>query len=107
MGGRTTPDDRIAYTNVDHGDANALGNATLTTIDPLSGLDEMARQVSSSGIKSVSGEVIIDDRLFDKINPPESVNDYTLTPIVINDNMIDIIVRPTQPGMAAEVEMRP
>jgi len=51
--------------------------------------------------------VIIDDRLFDKINPPDSANDYTLTPIVINDNLIDITVMPTQPGRAAEVEWRP
>lgn len=107
MGGRTTPDGKIAYTNIDHGDANALGNATLTTTDPLAGLDEIARQVSSSGIKSISGEVLVDDRLFDKISPPDSANDYILTPIVINDNLIDIVIRPTQPGMAAKVEMRP
>lgn len=107
MGGRTTPDEKIAYTDIDHGDANALGNATLTTTDPLAGLDTMARQVAASGIKSVSGEVIIDGRLFDKINPPDSADDYTLTPIVINDNLIDIIIRPDQPGMTAEVEMRP
>ncbi len=45
MGGRTTPDGRIAYTNMDHGDANALGNATLTEQDPLAGLNDLARQV--------------------------------------------------------------
>lgn len=107
MGGRTTPDDKIAYTNIDHGDANALGNATLTATDSLAGLSQLAEQVSAAGIKSVSGEVIIDDRLFGKINPPASADDYTLTPIVINDNLIDIIIKPTQPGKAAEVEFRP
>ena len=70
MGGRTTPDGKIAYTDIDHSYANSIGNAILTTPDPLSGLDQLAQQVSTAGIKSVSGEVIIDDRLFDKINPP-------------------------------------
>ncbi|HWQ20050.1 MAG TPA: D-alanyl-D-alanine carboxypeptidase/D-alanyl-D-alanine-endopeptidase [Methanotrichaceae archaeon] len=107
MGGRTTPEGKIAYTDIDHGDANSLGNATLTTIDPLAGLDQMAEQVSAAGIESVSGNVIIDDRLFEKINPPDSANDYTLTPIVINDNLIDIVVRPSKQGMAAEVQWRP
>lgn len=107
MGGRTTPDGKIAYTDLDHGDANSLGNAILTTPDPLSGLDQLAQQVSAAGIKSVSGEVIIDDRLFDKIDPPDSADDYTLTPIVINDNLIDIIIKPVHPGRAAEVDWRP
>ncbi|WP_082093006.1 D-alanyl-D-alanine carboxypeptidase/D-alanyl-D-alanine endopeptidase [Methanosarcina siciliae] len=107
MGGRTTPDGKIAYTDIDHSYANSIGNAILTTPDPLSGLDQLAQQVSAAGIKSVSGEVIIDDRLFDKITPPDSDNDYTLTPVVINDNLIDIMVKPAQPGMAADVDWRP
>ncbi|AKB78079.1 D-alanyl-D-alanine carboxypeptidase [Methanosarcina horonobensis HB-1 = JCM 15518] len=106
-GGRTTPDGKIAYTDLDHGDANSLGNAVLTTPDPLSGLNQLAQQVSDAGIKSVSGEVIIDDRFFDKIDPPDSASDYTLTPIVINDNLIDITVKPSQPGREAEVDWRP
>lgn len=107
MGGRTTLEDKIAYTNIDHGDANALGNATLTATNPLAGFDMLVEQVSAAGIKNISGEVIIDDRLFEKIDPPASAEDYTLTPIVINDNLIDIIIKPTQPGKAAEVEFRP
>ncbi|WP_052721595.1 D-alanyl-D-alanine carboxypeptidase/D-alanyl-D-alanine endopeptidase [Methanosarcina siciliae] len=107
MGGRTTPDGKIAYTDIDHSYANSIGNAILTTPDPLSGLDQLAQQVSAAGIKSVSGEVIIDDRLFDKITPPDSDNDYTLTPVVINDNLIDIMVKPAPPGMAADVDWRP
>lgn len=90
-----------------NGDANALGNATLTTTDPLAGLDLMAEQVSAAGIRSVSGNVVIDDRLFDKINPPDSANDYILTPIVVNDNLIDIVANPALQGRAAEVSWRP
>lgn len=107
MGGRTTHDGRIAYTDLDHGDANALGNATLTEQDPLAGLDDLAGQVAASGIRSVSGDVIIDDRLFEKTVPPDPSADYIITPIIINDNLIDLSIRPTQPGKNAEVDWRP
>ncbi len=107
MGGRTTPDGRIAYTNMDHGDANALGNATLTEQDPLAGLDDLAGQVAASGIKRVSGDMIIDDRLFEITASPDPSADYIITPIIINDNLIDLSIRPTQPGKIAEVDWRP
>ena len=34
--------------------------------DPLAGLNDLARQVALAGIKRVQGEVLVDDRLFDK-----------------------------------------
>ena len=65
LGGRQTSNGAIAFTNYDHNDANNLGTAILTPQDPLSGLDELARQVRSSGIRKVNGDVIVDTRLFD------------------------------------------
>ncbi len=64
MGGHTLPDGTIEYTNIDHGDANALQGAILTTTDPLAGLNSLALQVKASGIMKVS-DVVIDDRLFE------------------------------------------
>lgn len=107
MGGRTNHDGKIAYTDIDHSDANAIGNATLTTTNPLAGLDHLAGQVAAAGIKKVVGEVIVDDRLFEKFSPEGSEGEYLLTPIIINDNLIDLVVTPTDPGRAAEVEWRP
>jgi D-alanyl-D-alanine carboxypeptidase len=68
MGGRDTGHDTIAVTNFDHCDANNLGSAILTAPDPLGGLDKLAAQVAASGIRKVSGDVIIDDRLFQQFN---------------------------------------
>jgi D-alanyl-D-alanine carboxypeptidase/D-alanyl-D-alanine-endopeptidase (penicillin-binding protein 4) len=106
MGGRTIADDRIAYTNMDHTDAGMDGifEAILTEPDPLAGLNELARQVAASGIKYVKGDVIIDNRLFQTITSPAGI---TRTPIVINDNLIDFIIRPSKLGEKASVDYRP
>ncbi|MGD9893588.1 MAG: D-alanyl-D-alanine carboxypeptidase/D-alanyl-D-alanine-endopeptidase [Dehalococcoidia bacterium] len=103
MGGRDTPDGRIAFTGLDHAEANALPGATLTEQDPLAGLDDLARQVAASGIRRVRGDVLIDARLFEQ----REKDDYILTPIMINDNLIDLTIRPGGVGQAASVEWRP
>ena len=103
MGGRNTPDGHIDYTSIDHTYANAIPGATLTPENPLAGLDDLAQQVAAAGIRRVSGNILIDARLFDQM--PK--DDYVLTPIMINDNVIDITVRPVAVGQAATVVTRP
>src|SRR3954470_21344216 len=95
MGGRTTPDGDIAYTPFDHIYANVFPTlATLTPENPLAGLDALAKQVAAAGIRRVDGDVVIDARLF----PAMKKDDYILTPIWINDNLIDITVTPGVAG---------
>jgi D-alanyl-D-alanine carboxypeptidase/D-alanyl-D-alanine-endopeptidase (penicillin-binding protein 4) len=103
MGGRTLPDDTIAYTNTDHGDANALGGATLTSTNPLAGLDDLAMQVQESGITEVS-DVVVDDRLFTTTDLGKT---YVISPICINDDQVDITITPADSGAAASLAMRP
>jgi D-alanyl-D-alanine carboxypeptidase/D-alanyl-D-alanine-endopeptidase (penicillin-binding protein 4) len=103
MGGRDTPDGRIDFTFPDHGDANALSGAILTPEDPLAGLDSLARQVAASGISRVRGDVLIDARLFEQTEK----DDYILTPIMINDNLIELTIRPGSAGQMATVDWRP
>ena len=110
MGGRTTPDGKVAYTSVDHTYANDVPGATLTPEDPLAGLDEIAEQVRESGITRVDGNVIIDERLFDP--PPAGEPDPNLdpwpSPITINDNVIDVQITPGKVGEAPKsVTWRP
>ena len=64
MGGRTKADGTVDFTNLDHNDANGIPGATLTTEDPLTGLNDLAARVKAAGINSVSGDVIVDDRLW-------------------------------------------
>jgi D-alanyl-D-alanine carboxypeptidase/D-alanyl-D-alanine-endopeptidase (penicillin-binding protein 4) len=103
MGGRTKPDGSIDFTAIDHINAEALPLATLTPENPVAGLNDLAQQVAKSGIKHVSGDVIIDDRLFPAIHK----DSYILTPIWINDNLLDFTVTPGKVGEAATFVWRP
>lgn len=104
FGGRVT-DDTVAYTNFDHNDANGLGTAILTPQDPLQALDDLAQQVEAAGIRSIRGDVVVDDRLFTPFRVPNQ--NLLITPIVVNENLVDVIVTPTEAGEAANVEWRP
>lgn len=102
FGGRTRADGTVDFTNLDHNDANPLPGATLTSGDPLAGLDELAAQVRASGIERVSGDVLVDDRLFQG-----SLAGEPISPIVVNQNLIDVLVTPGDVGEPATIEMRP
>lgn len=102
MGGRTKPDGTVDYTNLDHNDANPLPGATLTPEDPLTGLNDLAAQVKASGIDSVAGQVLIDDRLFQG-----ELAEEPITPIVINQNILDLMITPGEVGQPATVALTP
>ncbi len=107
LGGRTDANGKLAFRNVDHTYANFFTDAELTDTDPLAGLKDLARQVAASGIREVAGEVLIDERLFERSVSTGS-GPRIVSPIVVNDNVIDLIVIPgAGPGDPAKVEMRP
>ena len=106
FGGRTTESGEIAFTNGDHTYASGGTESELTPQDPLAGLNELARQVAKAGIKRVRGDVLIDDRLFEKAEGSGS-GPGRLTPIYVNDNLIDFTIAPTKAGQPAEVKWRP
>jgi serine-type D-Ala-D-Ala carboxypeptidase/endopeptidase (penicillin-binding protein 4) len=103
MGGRTTPQGTIDFTSIDHINAVALPLATLTPEDPLAGLDDLAKQVAASGIRHVAGDVIIDARLF----APLDKDGYVVSPVWINDNLIDMTITPAAVGSKATLVSRP
>jgi PBP4 family serine-type D-alanyl-D-alanine carboxypeptidase len=106
FGGRLKPPgSSVAYTNFDHNDANNLGTAILTPQDPLHGLDVLARMVRTWGIRSVTGDVIVDDRLFQSYRVPNG--NLLVTPILVNENMVDVSATPTEVGKPATVTWRP
>ncbi len=104
MGGRRNPDGSIAISNFDHNEADSLGNAVLTAPDPLAGYAALAQQVASAGIKKVAGEIVIDDRLFQAFNFRDQFN---VTPIFVNDDVVDLTINPAAAGSAASVNWRP
>ncbi len=106
FGGRSDAAGHIVFKDSDHTYANGNETAELTDPDPLGGLNELARTVASRGIQRVRGEVWVDDRLFERAEGSGS-GPSRITPILVNDNVIDIVIRPTTPGAAAEVVCRP
>lgn len=105
FGGRRVDADTVAVTDFDHNDANNLGTAELTPQDPLYAVNDLARQVREAGITAVEGDVVVDDRLFTPYRVPNG--DLLITPVLLNENMVDTTVTPTQPGAPATVEHRP
>ncbi len=105
FGGRRIDADTIQVTDLDHGDANALGTAQLTPQDPLYGIDQLAAQVKAAGITSVKGDVAVDDRFFEPYRVPNG--NLLVTPVLVNENLVDVTIAPTQAGRPATVEYRP
>lgn len=103
LGGRTTPEGTLDFVAIDHINAVALPFATLTPEDPLAGIDDLAAQVSAAGITRVDGNVVIDNRLF----PTIPKDGYFITPIWVNDNLIDLTITPGAEGDGATLEWRP
>ena len=106
FGGRAKADGTLDYTDFDHNEAPSFGGSGLTPQDPLAGLNELARQVYASGIRRVSGDVVIDDRLFDAFRVPNG--ETLISPINLNENLIDVTVAPgARVGAAAKLDWRP
>jgi serine-type D-Ala-D-Ala carboxypeptidase/endopeptidase (penicillin-binding protein 4) len=107
MGGRTGENGSLLFKDDDHTYAggNLLGQIVST--DPLAGLDQLARAVRAAGIREVSGDVVIDDRLFEAAQATGS-GPRQITPVVINDNVLDVLIEPAEKaGESARVWFQP
>lgn len=107
LGGRTGKDGVLAFKDHDHTYANGNPQAELTDTDPLAGLKALARQVKDAGIREVTGDVLVDDRLFERARGTGSGPDI-LSPILVNDNVVDVLLTPgAKAGDPAVVKVRP
>lgn len=109
FGLRDRPDGTLAYNNfpeIDHNyaDTGFAGGAVVKGSDPLAALDRLAAAVRKAGISQVNGDVAIDDRLFDTYR---GWNDGLISPIWVNENVIDITTTATRPGEPATIDWRP
>ena len=108
LGGRTGPEGTLLFTDDDHTYAGGSSlDATLVPTDPLAGLDHLARQVNEAGIRAITGDILIDDRLFERARSSGS-GPARVSPIVINDNLVDVVVSPgSKPGETATARIVP
>ena len=106
LSGRILPDGTLAFVNVDHSYSGTPGSAALPG-DPIAPLRQMARQVAGHGVKRVTGRVIVDAGLFPE-GERELGTGAVISPIVINDNCVDITIAAGQrEGDAAVAHLSP
>ncbi|MHC4831653.1 MAG: D-alanyl-D-alanine carboxypeptidase/D-alanyl-D-alanine endopeptidase, partial [Planctomycetota bacterium] len=79
-------------------------------------LERLARAVKSAGIRTVTGDLVLDDRLFDREHqhkgwPADQLDRWYAAPVgalALNDGCIDVTVGPaSRAGLPAKVTMAP
>jgi len=109
FGLREQADGTLAFNSLPEVDHNSTytgfpGGAPVRNSDPLAALDALAAQVKASGVGEVTGDVLIDDRLFETYR---GFSAGVIAPIWINENVIDITVTPGKAGEKAGIDWRP
>ena len=91
LSGRIGPDDTLTFDEEDHsyGGAGTKGVGT----DPLLVVHELAQQIVAKGLRRIKGRVLVDATLFPE-GSRELGTRVVISPIVINDNVIDVIACP-------------
>jgi D-alanyl-D-alanine carboxypeptidase/D-alanyl-D-alanine-endopeptidase (penicillin-binding protein 4) len=92
LSGRINGDGSLAFENEDHsydGDPNTRA----VPGDPLLVIRQLAQQVAGKGIKKIRGNVIVDATMFHE-GTRELGTGVVMSPIVVNDNIIDVVVSP-------------
>src|SRR6185295_14159927 len=106
LSGRIRADGTLAFENEDHsygGDPNTRA----VPGDPLLVVRELAAQVAAQGIRRVEGRVLVDVSLFPE-GQRELGTGVVISPIVVNDNLIDLTVGPgATPGAPATLAVSP
>lgn len=103
---RIQPNGTLAFENEDHSYDGGRDTRAVPG-DPLAVLHDLAAQVAKAGVKSVDGRVTIDTSLFPD-QGPEAGTGAVLSPIVVNDNLVDVTVTPgAAPGAPVTIAVSP
>lgn len=97
LSNRIQPDGTLSFENEDHS-YDGFAEARAVPGNPLAVIKELASRVAAAGIKRVQGRVLVDVSLFPE-GDRELGTDVVISPIVVNDNLVDVMVTP-----AAQVE---
>jgi len=105
LSNRIRPDGTLAFEDVDH----SYGGPNVKPVagHPLTVIDALAAQIAARGIKRVTGRVRVDSTLFPE-GDREGGTGVVISPIVVYDNVIDLIVTAgASAGSAAEITTSP
>ncbi len=96
----------LAFENEDHA-YDGSPETKAVPGDPLAVLRDLAAQVAKAGIKRVHGAILVDASLFAD-QGAESGTGVVVSPIVVNDNIVDVTVTPgAHRGDRVEVAVSP
>lgn len=104
LSGRIQSDSTLTYEDMDHsyGGPHSKGLG-----DPLLVIKQLAQQIAGKGIRKVKGQVVVDVSLFPEGSRELGTN-VVVSPIVVNDNVIDVVVRPGEKeGDPVHLEVAP
>jgi D-alanyl-D-alanine carboxypeptidase/D-alanyl-D-alanine-endopeptidase (penicillin-binding protein 4) len=106
LSGRVMLDDTLDFTANDHAYAGVLSGKSVLG-DPLRVFKELASGVLMKGIWRIRGNVVVDASLFPS-NQIEPGTHATISPVVLNDNVIDVIATSSaSPGGPVALEVSP
>jgi len=106
LSGRIQPDGTLAFENEDH---SYYGTPDTKAVpgNPLAAIDDLASQIAAGGVKRITGQVIVDDALFEG-GFPEAGTGAIVSPIVVNDNLVDLTMTAgSKPGDPATLSVSP
>ncbi len=106
LSNRIRPDGTLAFQDEDHS-YDGFAEAQAVPGDPLAVIQELAMKVASAGIKRVQGRVLVDVSLFPE-GDRELGTGVVISPMVVNDNLVDVMVTPGgRNGAAASLAIAP
>ncbi len=105
LSNRIQPDGTLAFENEDHSyggpDSKGLAGDTLLVIHGF------AQQIADKGIKRVKGKLLVDATLFPE-GERELGTGVVISPMVVNDNVIDVVESPgATEGAAVDLKISP
>lgn len=93
LGGRIQPDGSLWLRTADH----SYGGDDSIPVpgDPLRSLRDLADQVAARGVRRIDGRVLVDASLFRHGEEPTGNGAVVpITPMMVNDNIVDVVVKP-------------
>jgi PBP4 family serine-type D-alanyl-D-alanine carboxypeptidase len=93
LSGRIESDGTLAFGNVDHSYASIEEEGRAVPGNPLAVMNELAQQVAAHRIKQIKGRVFVDVSFFPE-GKREAGTGVVVSPIAVNDNIIDVTVAP-------------
>jgi serine-type D-Ala-D-Ala carboxypeptidase/endopeptidase (penicillin-binding protein 4) len=108
LGGRVLRDGTLALPERDHTYDMSPG-AVPVSADPLRSIHDLVEQIAAHGIRRVEGRVLVDASLFREAKGEAGgTGQVVISPIMINDNLVDVVVRPaSRVGDAGSVRVAP